>query len=111
MEFWHGKPQSRLWGHVIHCVDALRQEVLCNADDTPRYSTSDDNPESGRGQVRMCRNWGNLERWTKQYNACYRYVNQTETIADLPNIERFIYCPRGSPYILKVEKYFGHVEW
>ena len=111
MEFWHNKPQSRRWSHVIHCVDALRQDAICNADDTPRYSTSDAVPESGVGQYRQCRSWDKLEVWAKQYNACYRYVNQTATVEELPQIERFVYCPEGSPYIKEVEKVFGHIDW
>lgn len=111
MEFWQGIPQSRRWEHVIHCVDQLRQEALCNADDTPRYSTSDDIPVSGMGQVRMCRNWEKLEDWAKQYNACYRYINQTADYKDFPQIERFIWCPEGSPYTEAVEKVFGHIDW
>ena len=93
MEFWQGKKQSRRWEHVIHCVDQLRQEALCNADDTPRYSTSDDNPVSGLGQTRMCRNWEKLEAWARTYNACYRYINQTASYEDFPQIERFIWFP------------------
>ena len=111
MEFWQSKPQSRRWEHVIHCVDQLRREAICNADDTPRYSTSDDSPVSGHGQVRMCRNWDKLEDWARGYNACYRYVNQTASYKDFPQIERFVWCPEGSPYTAAVEKVFGHIEW
>ncbi|QSZ35664.1 hypothetical protein DSL72_006786 [Monilinia vaccinii-corymbosi] len=114
MEFWQGKPQSRRWEHVIHCVDQLRQEALCNADDTPRYSTSDNIPVSGMGQVRMCRSWEKLEEWAKKYNSCYRYVNQTASYEDFPQIERFIWCPEGSPYSAAVESVFGKIglsEW
>ena len=111
MEFRQDKPQSRRWEHVLHCLNELRQEVLCNADDTPRYTTSDDRPESGMGQTRMCRNWDSLEKWADQYNACYRYVNQTASYEDFPQIERFIWCPKGSPYKAEVEKVFGPVKW
>ncbi|APA08408.1 predicted protein [Sclerotinia sclerotiorum 1980 UF-70] len=110
MEFWQERPQSRRWEHVIHCVDQLRQEALCNADDTPRYSTSDNIPVSGMGQVRMCRSWEKLEQWAKQYNSCYRYVNQTASYKDFPQIERFIWCPEGSPYAAAVEEVFGKID-
>jgi len=111
MEFWQGKPQTRRWEHVIHCVDQLRQEALCNADDTPRYSTSDDTPVSGMGQIRMCRSWDKLEEWAKKYNSCYRYVNQTASYKEFPQILRFIWCPEGSPYRAQVEQIFGHIDW
>ena len=107
MEFWQHQPQSRGWGHVVHCVDALRQDIICNADDTPRYSTATRSPESGVGQVRQCRSWEKLERWARGHNACYKYVNQT--VEDLPEVQRFIYCPQGSPYRKEVEKVFGKV--
>ena len=105
MEFWQGVPQSRPWGHVIHCVDTLRQDIICNADDTPRYSTESRVPETGVGQVRMCRSWDKLEQWARQYNACYKFVNQTAR--DFPIVQRFVYCPKGSPYKKEVEKVFG----
>lgn len=107
MEFWEERPQSRAWGHVLHCVDTLRLDIICNADDTPRYSTATKSPESGMGQVRQCRSWDKLEKWARHYNSCYKFVNQTAE--DLPEIQRFIYCPKDSPYRTEVEKVFGRV--
>lgn len=107
MEFWQGLPQSRDWSHVIHCADSLRQDIICNADDTPRYSTESKSPGSGMGQVRQCRSWDKLEEWARQYNACFRYINQTS--ATLDEIQRFLYCPEGSPYRKEVAKVFGVV--
>ena len=111
MEFSQGVPQSRRWEHVIHCLDELRQEVICNADDTPRWSTADNSPGTGMGQIRYCRSWEKLEEWAEQYNACYRYINQTASFEDFPQIERYIWCPQGSPYAAEVEKVFGHIDW
>ncbi|KAI8944047.1 hypothetical protein F4801DRAFT_573012 [Xylaria longipes] len=110
-EFKAGKPQSRRWGHVIHCVDHLRQEAICNADDTPRFSTESDIPVTGLNQVRKCRSWEKLEVWARQYPACYRYINATKSLSEFPQVERFVWCPKGSPYIKEVEKVFGHIEW
>lgn len=106
MEFWQGVPQTRAWSHVIHCTDTLRQDIICNADDTPRYSTKSKSPGSGMGQVRQCRSWDKLEEWARQYNSCYRSVNQT---SDIEQIQRFLYCPKGSPYRKEVAKVFGAV--
>ncbi|GAW15642.1 hypothetical protein ANO14919_050610 [Xylariales sp. No.14919] len=110
-EFKSGKPQSRRWGHVLHCVDQLRQEAICNADDTPRYSTEDEVPVTGMNQMRMCRSWDKLEAWSRQHTACYRYINVTKPLSEFPQVERFVWCPKGSPYIKEVEKVFGHIEW
>jgi len=78
---------------------------MCNADDTPRYSTESDRPESGVGQVRMCRSWEKLEDWARVYDSCYAYVNQTSE--DLQELQRFIYCPSGSPWRESVVEVFG----
>ena len=105
MEFAHGEPQSRRFQHVLHCMESLRQDILCNADDTPRYTTNDEVPESGVGQVRMCRNWGQLEDWGRQHNACYHFINQTAT--GFPNVLRYTYCPPGSPDAAEVKRVMG----
>ncbi|KAI1303856.1 hypothetical protein F5Y03DRAFT_407166 [Xylaria venustula] len=110
-EFKTGKPQSRRWGHILHCVDQLRQEAICNADDTPRFSTEDEIPVTGLDQIRMCRSWDKLEEWARQYTACYRYINQTASYSEVPQVERFVWCPKDSPYQKEVEKVFGHIEW
>ncbi|TVY83823.1 Cyclochlorotine biosynthesis protein R [Lachnellula suecica] len=51
-----GKSLDVPFGHSTHCIDAVRQSIMCNADDTllyKRYNVSD-----GDGQLRKCRNWG-----------------------------------------------------
>lgn len=105
MEFALGERQSRRFEHVLHCMEALRQDIICNADDTPRYTTADQVPESGVGQVRMCRDWDRLEAWAHQYNACYRFINQTAS--GFPNVLRYTFCPQDSPDIPEVERIMG----
>jgi len=104
MEYRKGVPQTRNHHHIIHCLDALRRDVLCNADDTPRYTTPDSSPETGNGQPRMCRSWDKMHDWAKQHNACYRYIH--EQSSNYPEIQRFVWCPEGSPYRKEVDKYF-----
>ncbi|KAG9604954.1 hypothetical protein KCU77_g1031, partial [Aureobasidium melanogenum] len=104
MEYRLNQPQTRSHHHVIHCLDALRRDVICNADDIPRYTTPEPIPETGHGQLRRCRNWDKLNDWAKQHNACYRYIN--ETSRDYPEVQRFVWCPEGSPYRKEVDKYF-----
>ena len=94
MEFWQHRPQSRGWGHVLHCIDALRQDIVYNAND----STATRSPESGMGQVRQCRSWEKLERWARRHNACYsistrrwricRRFNASSTVHGIHRIER-----------------------
>ena len=106
MDFYHGRKMSRDWAHVLHCVDALRQDAICNADDTPRATTADQTPETGRGQYLHCRNFGDLTAWARQYNSCWKAVNQTDRIDE---IYRFTYCPEGSPYNAKIVEEFGRI--
>ncbi|KAF2763636.1 hypothetical protein EJ03DRAFT_379256 [Teratosphaeria nubilosa] len=85
MEYREGLPQSRKHHHIIHCLDALRRDVICNADDTPRYTTDNPSPETGHGQHRRCRNWDALNDWAKQHCACYRYSHE-ELGVDYPEM-------------------------
>ncbi|CCD52292.1 hypothetical protein BofuT4_P080870.1 [Botrytis cinerea T4] len=104
MEYRKDIPQTRSHHHIIHCLDALRRDVICNADDIPRFTTPDPVPETGHGQLRQCRNWDKLNDWAKEHNACYRYIH--EQSGNFPEIERFVWCPEGSPYRKEVDKYF-----
>ncbi|KAL8900182.1 MAG: hypothetical protein Q9207_005818 [Kuettlingeria erythrocarpa] len=109
MEYHTGRNQSKSFAHVNHCLDALRQDIMCHADDTPRYTTMTNDPESGVGQVRQCRSWEQLQRWSAERTACFRYIHEGERIHE---IERYKFCPPGSPYLPKVRGYFKHGdEW
>ncbi|KAL8830370.1 MAG: hypothetical protein Q9191_001480 [Dirinaria sp. TL-2023a] len=91
-------PQTMHFTHVNHCLDAIRQDIMCNADDTPRYTgflpKNPKVPSSGLGQVRMCRDWKKLERWAEEHSACYRY-RPVETLEDGIPLESFKHCPNG----------------
>jgi Mycotoxin biosynthesis protein UstYa len=56
--------------HLNHCYDALRQGIICRADDTPLYVPLD-TFFAGDGQQRRCRNWNTLQEWVIQHTACY----------------------------------------
>ncbi|KAF2192971.1 hypothetical protein K469DRAFT_714992 [Zopfia rhizophila CBS 207.26] len=53
--------QKVKWDHTIHCLDSLRQSVMCRADDTLLYT--EDGNVFGDGQVRRCRDWKGLQEW------------------------------------------------
>ena len=55
--------------HLNHCYDALRQAIICRADDTPLYVPKD-TFWSGNGQQRLCRDWASLEDWVIRHTAC-----------------------------------------
>lgn len=98
-------PQSLPLMHITHCLDSLRDDILCQADDTPRFTTRTKAPESGMGQLRQCKDWGALEKWAAERTACYRYVSHKAGSID--QFELFKYCPKDSPYWPALRKHFG----
>ncbi|KAI0817303.1 hypothetical protein GGR55DRAFT_11964 [Xylaria sp. FL0064] len=84
-------PQRIAMTHALHCLDQLRQDVICNADDTPRYAGFQNPPGTGAGQVRMCKDWSRLEAWALEHTACFRHEDEVPG----PMIERFKSCPDG----------------
>ncbi|ERF70771.1 hypothetical protein EPUS_09484 [Endocarpon pusillum Z07020] len=62
--------------HSNHCFDALRQNIMCNADDTPLYTWN--RRTAGDGQPRKCRDWNILRDWASEHKACYRNIDGRE---------------------------------
>lgn len=56
--------------HLNHCYDALRQAIICRADDTPLYVPKQ-TFFAGDGQQRRCKSWQSLEDWVIRHTACY----------------------------------------
>ncbi|KAE8154332.1 hypothetical protein BDV25DRAFT_116385 [Aspergillus avenaceus] len=96
-EYRNGQPQSRSWHHISHCMDALRRQVLCDADDTPRATERRAEVVSGVLQHRKCRSWEALEQFAKQHTACYKRPEKPDGV---PIIERYKHCPPGSGYVV-----------
>ncbi len=96
MDFHDGKPARIAMVHILHCLDQLRQDIICNADDTPRYAGFQDPPGTGSGQVRMCKDWNALEKWARDHTACFKH--EDETPAHL--VDRFKFCPDGQKFWL-----------
>ncbi|KAI9732962.1 MAG: hypothetical protein M1818_007395 [Claussenomyces sp. TS43310] len=106
-EYRDGVPQSHDFAHNNHCLDWLRNDIMCQADDTPLYTDNSMQSTNGIGQVRQCRDWSKLEAWAKERPACFRYGDFV-TEEKLPSqVGRFKFCPDDSPYLPKVRKYFG----
>ncbi|GKZ33278.1 hypothetical protein AbraIFM66950_003118 [Aspergillus brasiliensis] len=97
VEFREAQPQSSPWGHVQHCLLVLRDEVMCDADDTPRYTGFQPDQKSGLGQVRMCRDWKQLEQWALEQTACWRHIGEISE-EGFRELDRYRFCPEGSPY-------------
>ena len=97
-EFRTREPQTREWHHISHCMDALRRQILCDADDTPRATERRAEVVSGVRQHRMCRSWKALEEFARGHTACYRRPERPD---GKPIIERFKHCPEGSGYVIE----------
>ncbi|XDG07885.1 hypothetical protein ABKA04_007500 [Annulohypoxylon sp. FPYF3050] len=108
--YYYNRPQLDSYIHLIHCMDHLMQNIICEADDTPFYTSTTSNITTGLGQMRMCRSWDRLTKWANDNTACFAYINETQGVGAV--IERFRYCPRGSPLLGPMRKYFGYTqEW
>ena len=107
-EYRHHKAQSINFSHILHCLDTIRVETLCNADDTPRYVplNGKEGLMPGEGQIRMCKDWDQLERWVQGHDSCYRYIEPGND--EISNLERFKYCANDSPYLPVIRKHFGY---
>ncbi|KAH8779955.1 hypothetical protein F5883DRAFT_193783 [Diaporthe sp. PMI_573] len=102
-EFRRGLSQSRSWHHISHCMDALRRQILCDADDTPRATERRIEVVTGVGQHRKCRSWLELETFALQHTACYKRPEDPERDGQ-PILDRFKHCPPGSGYVIS-DKY------
>ncbi|KAL1984942.1 hypothetical protein VTN96DRAFT_8498 [Rasamsonia emersonii] len=91
--------------HILHCLDILRQDVLCEADDLPLYTTLGPSKDTGVDEVHYCRDWNKLEEWAIANSACFGYVNETHD--ESGGIKYYKYCPKGSPFAPAMRKYFG----
>ncbi|TAQ84694.1 hypothetical protein B7494_g6983 [Chlorociboria aeruginascens] len=85
--------------HTLHCLNILREAIVCDADDTPRYTgrlndqAEEEHPTSGVGQVRTCKDWSKLVDWANKNSACFKAINYSNP--DFPNIDRYKFCPDG----------------
>lgn len=73
---------------------------MCDADDTPRYSGFQPSSSTGLGQVRMCRDWNALEKWAmdEERSGCWRDIPGEDGVDGFRELERYRFCPEGSPY-------------
>ncbi|KAL8836948.1 MAG: hypothetical protein Q9170_002709 [Blastenia crenularia] len=101
------KPMAIPFGHLMHCFESLLDDVMCFADDTPRYTALDHPGKSGLGQRRQCRDWKKLEAFAQKHTSCWRDVNPNENIDTLL---RYRYCPKGSPYNDWIKAIFGEFD-
>ncbi|KAF2687590.1 hypothetical protein K458DRAFT_331725 [Lentithecium fluviatile CBS 122367] len=102
----YNRPQLDSYVHLVHCMDHLMQNIICEADDTPFYTSTTSNITTGHQQTRMCRSWDRLTEWAEEHSSCFAYINETQGVNSV--IERFRYCPKGSPLLKPMRKHFGY---
>jgi Mycotoxin biosynthesis protein UstYa len=71
-----GKYHAKAWGHVQHCLNYLRQDIICDSDVTlePADILERDYEAERFGSVHICRNWealymeanDNWAQWAKE---------------------------------------------
>ena len=50
--------------HIFHCLDYLRQTIMCNADTTLEWRSEGDPAHiDGYGPTHQCRNWDEVRQW------------------------------------------------
>ncbi|RAH67842.1 uncharacterized protein BO66DRAFT_328255, partial [Aspergillus aculeatinus CBS 121060] len=98
------------FGHVEHCLDTLRQDFMCRADDTPMPSLQLVNG-AGEGQIQQCKNFEKLVSWTKHpdRDACYRRLSDYRPPSR--SIDRYAYCAPGSEHFATMTRYFEYYGW
>ncbi|KAM0144230.1 hypothetical protein ACHAO1_000513 [Botrytis cinerea] len=105
---YYNGTQLDSYPHLIHCMDLLLQNIVCEADDTPMYTSATKNVTTGMGQQRMCRSWDKLSRWANKQTACFSYINETQGVDAV--IQRFRYCPHDSSMLEPMRQFFEYKE-
>ncbi|KAF2202559.1 hypothetical protein GQ43DRAFT_470784 [Delitschia confertaspora ATCC 74209] len=79
--------------HAAHCIDMLRQYIICKADNTPLYSFGDNTV--GDEQYRKCNSWDVLRDFATENSACYRDIPLDRDPSTFLLGEHFGYCDGG----------------
>ncbi|KAJ4293062.1 hypothetical protein N0V90_008344 [Kalmusia sp. IMI 367209] len=96
--------------HLYHCLNTIRQDIMCKPDDT--IMTTGNKPHViGDDQTVWCRNWDALVHWAQDpyRHACYKIFDDDKPVAH--SLELYAYCPVESPHYQTMKAYFekhGH---
>ncbi|KAJ5589247.1 hypothetical protein N7537_011925 [Penicillium hordei] len=111
LEYRKGVKQSYPTEHLIHCLDNVRQDIMCAADDTPRYIPVDatGTATTAVGQYRQCKDWEKLRQWSKANDACFSYneLIRHELLEDQPFPHALRFCSRDSKFLPTVQKFYN----
>ena len=62
------RPEKRHWRKIDHCINQIRQHIMCHGDSTPiptKYFPGYGGNYIDADQVHTCRNFESLLQWTK----------------------------------------------
>ncbi|KAJ5464102.1 hypothetical protein N7475_007237 [Penicillium sp. IBT 31633x] len=111
LEYRKGVKQSYPTEHLIHCLDNVRQDIMCAADDTPRYIPVDASgtATTAVGQYRQCKDWDKLRQWSKTKDACFSYneLIRHELLEDQPFPHALRFCSKDSKFLPAVQRYYN----
>lgn len=63
-------------GHLEHCLEALRESVMCHADlsiVTMRWGSHQAVPLANWGNPHVCKNWDAVVNWAKEHHVSQLY--------------------------------------
>jgi len=78
------------WKHVDHCIEVLRQSVMCHADIsllTWKWADVQEPPFADFHIKHECRNWDNILEWTKQHQAAEEAIVRPDSEPYHPHSE------------------------
>lgn len=65
MHYYLEEEQTAPWAHVVHCLDMIRQTLMCNMDTTLMWLHDPDT--FADGQLHVCRDFWQLHHWASQH--------------------------------------------
>ncbi|KAK4691232.1 hypothetical protein P7C71_g5720, partial [Lecanoromycetidae sp. Uapishka_2] len=105
---YRNEPQTFDYEHIGHCLENLRQDTICDADDLPRHTEPEPSVRSAEGQTRQCRDFGALQAWAQDRTACYKFTHYNDPTWS--RTDRLQYCPHDSPYLPRIREHFGYAD-
>lgn len=60
-------PEHAQESHVRHCIDLLRQTLMCHPDTTVEVADPETDGVAGFGVTHVCRSYEELRKWTVQH--------------------------------------------
>jgi hypothetical protein len=73
--------------HIEHCIDTIRQSIMCHADITPLVYQWDDGQKKMRihgDVVHSCRDFDKIRDWSKEHSLMSQHLklNMTQNLDD-----------------------------